>query len=486
MRPFQNQVLFLLFWTLFFFPTPTHSAEPSTTRQTLSQEINGILQKHRLLKSDLSLSIVALKKGEAPLYEYNPHHLLNPASNIKILTAAAALNNLGPNFTFKTKFLSENPIRQGRIQNLWVEGQGDPYFVEEELERIVAILKEEGLKEIQGDIILQDSYFVPKTGTTYLSSDEGKVYQVFTGALSLNFNTVRIQAKGGDKPGLPIDLEIDPSTAAYAKVLNRALTISQKGVSTLDADFERLGGDMSLVVEGKQPAQGLSVIQTGVPQPSLYFGYALLQNLGEHGITVKGKIRRGIPKLELTPLAVYQSHPLSKTLRGLGKFSNNFMAEQLLIVMGAVVKGVPGSTRKGLTVAKNYLANLQIPQGSYILENGSGLSQVNRMSSAQILKVLQQLYRHPTYREPFLNSLSIAGVDGTLEKRFLTSPVRERVRAKTGRLNESSCLSGFLETEGDLIAFVFLANNFQQRHPDVEKAYEEILEAVDRYWKEKG
>jgi len=151
----------------------------------LSQKIETILKKHQLQSTPVSIQIVDLMDGSS-LIKKNENQLLIPASLVKLAVAATAASTLGPQYTFPTEFYSQGGIRRGVIQDLWVKGYGDPFFVTEELERLVEQFKKTNLREVQGNLYVDDTYFDQEDLLTYLSTDTGKVYRVLTGSLSFN------------------------------------------------------------------------------------------------------------------------------------------------------------------------------------------------------------------------------------------------------------------------------------------------------------
>ncbi len=388
----------------------------SEAHATLKTQIDLILKNANLSRSPVSIQIVDLRDG-AVLYEKNQTLSLNPASNAKIVTAATALHELGPDYTFKTEFFSDTLIdEEGRINNLWIKGYGDPLFVTEQLEGIVKRFRAAGLKKIEGQVFVDDTYFDRYHRTTYLSDIHRRAYSILTSPLSFNWNRTRARTRQGIK-----NLEnLDPATATGTRIV------------------EALRGE---------------------------------------GIEVQGEIKReAVPREELV-IMTHQSPPLKEILKGMGKQSNNFIAEQLVKTMAAHHFGPPGSTSQGLTLMGQYLVSLGIPSSSFRLDNGSGLSRISRLSSEQLVKVLTDLYRS-RWRDDFISSLSIAGIDGTIKSKMREPRLRGRVFAKTGTLDDVSALSGYLFDKKQPIVYSLLFNDFSISLRRMKKVQEKILEAV--------
>lgn len=390
---------------------------------SLQEKIDQILLRSHLAGERLSIQIVSLPDGRI-LYEKNPNQLLNPASNVKLVTAAAALHLLGPDYTFKTEFYADRLMsRNGTIHNLWVKGFGDPLFVTEELDSVVGRFLTAGLTRIDGSFFVDDTWFDHYNLTTYISDRNEKVTRTVTGPLSFNFNLVPLGRRGRQT------------------VLRRA--------------------------------------RDTVEDPALHTGGVILQALEREGVGVPRILRREVVPHRALVLLTHSSPPLREILRGLGKHSNNFIAEQLLKTVGAVRYGPPGSTAKGLKVLREYLASLGILQEDFVLDNGSGLSRLNRLSASQIVRVLQDLYQQ-NFREDVISCLSVGGRDGTMRRKMRRSRLAGRVFAKTGSLNGVRALSGYLIDGEKKAAFSFLFNDVKVPEHQVTRVETTILELVMR------
>ncbi len=423
------------------------AGEPIRTNKALSltEQIDDILQSTHLAKSSFSIQVISLSDGHS-IYEKNAELPLNPASNMKVVTEAAALQSLGGDFTFKTEFYTDaHPTTDGQVGKLWIKGGGDPWLVTEEVESIADEFAAAGIREITGPVFVDDSFFDHSNTTTYLSDRGDRLYNILTGSLSFNFNSKLVGSRQGLRMGDQAEL-IPPS---------HKRSFSKHSVRSVRASSD----------------------------PGIYAASNILQTFESKGIKIDPSAivatRDTVPQ-GAVPLFTHKSPPLREILKGMGKFSNNFIAEQVLKTMGAVRYGVPGSTSKGVMVQKEYLTSLGIPggiQGNFVLDNGSGLSRVSRISSAQLVQVLSDQYNNP-HREEFIDSLSVFGVDGTLRAKSKSSPLREKVFAKTGTLNDVKSLSGYLFDGRQKVAFAFIFNDFQMSPRRVVQVEEAILKTV--------
>lgn len=466
------------FWILGFL-----LLAPSATAANLSDRVEWILKQNGLADSQMSIKIVSIPDGRV-LYAKNPGQGLNPASNIKLITMAAALRTLGPDYTFPTEFYAPALIGpDGRLPNLWIKGYGDPLFVTEELEDLVTRFKAAGLKRIDGDVFVDDTYYDRNNLTTYIADVNEKLYSIMTGPLSFNFNSIKIRAKPARRLGEKPVISIDPPTR-YVTVENEAKTAWAGANVDLDAEVKeskprkakketnviRIHGTIPKTIQEYN-------FQRGVPDPAIYTGTVVLEALERHGIKVKGGLRREAVPANALLLFTHSSKPLREILRSLGKFSNNFTAEQLVKAMAARRFGPPGSIPKGLKVLREYLESLGIPGPDFVLDNGSGLTRLSSVAADDFIRLLYDLYVSP-WRDDFVAALSIGGVDGTLARKFKGGKVTGRMHAKTGTLNDVKALSGYVFDDKARLAFSFLFNDFNAPIDNIARAEEEILETI--------
>jgi D-alanyl-D-alanine carboxypeptidase/D-alanyl-D-alanine-endopeptidase (penicillin-binding protein 4) len=322
-------------------------------------------------------------------------------------------------------------------------------------------LQEAGLKEIRGSIVLDDSFFDDQLRGPASYDDILKEGLPIQSALSYNFNLVELRARPSSTG---TKAELHDEGYGYFDVLNRVTTASRGRpwlrVSKLKQDRVLVSGR---VIQGDEEEH----IGTFVaPDPTAYFASAFLGKLREQGVLVPGQVVKGqIDGKNLQTLYVHRSDRLVEVLASLGKYSNNFAAEQMLKTLGAHRFGPPGSFVSGARAVGEYLVGLGFSRGDFRVDDGSGLSYENHLSAAIMIRVLEDLYRAPELRSDFLCSLAIAGVDGTLRNRFLNENHLGRIMAKTGSLAGVSSLTGFAfsRTRGPLM-FSVLTNGISKQY----------------------
>ena len=407
---------------------------------------------------------------------HQPDLKLNPASCAKIITAATALSALGPDHRFHTRFLSEStPDEAGGIKTLYVSGDGDPMLVSEDLWRMARQLNDLGLKQVRGGIVIDDSFF----DSHFYPGRPGaqtRAYAAKTSAVAVNFNSVTIRIAPGRKAGARAAVAIEPPTD-YFNLVNRTVT---GGSRKLTITLKPGQGRETIVVSGRIPTRMKpKLYYKRVHDPVAYAGSLIRLVLLQNGIEVEGRIRRGRVPAGAAAILNARSKPLSVLVRSMNKFSNNFIAEQILKHLGAVRYGRPGSTAKGLRAVGHYLESIGIPRGSYELENGSGLSERTKISARQLVRVLVAAFGDFALRPEFMASLPIAGIDGTAADFRPAPQVRGLARAKTGTLGGVSSLAGYIPTaNGRIVAFAILGNGLKRGANEARRSQMKIVKAI--------
>jgi serine-type D-Ala-D-Ala carboxypeptidase/endopeptidase (penicillin-binding protein 4) len=424
-------------------------------------KLNEIIQRELPPNFAVSVQIADLGTGNV-LAESNPDLPLMPASTMKVVTSAAALQGLKPDFTFVTEVLADH-ARGSSVGNLFLKGGGDPHMVGEQLFALTRELINKGLSEIRGDIVVDDSFFAPGTPLDENEKLGPRAYHAPYSALSLNFNSVKLLLHPGKRPGEPARMLMDPFSD-YAVVKSHVITVEgdkaghvtiTKELSEDDREIFKIHGEIGV----HAPVKGRYV---NVASPALYTGEVFKQFLLREGIKFSGKVLRGQTPSSAASYLVFPSYPLGILVYWLNKHSNNFMAEQICMALGAKVYGPPGTRDKGLAAMQGYLANCGVDQKLFSLSEASGLSRNNRISASALVAVLLTASRDFTYSDEFMASLGISGVDGTLKEKFLEPALRRRLRAKTGTLRGVNSLAGYgISPEGREFAFAIIVNSLQ-------------------------
>ena len=435
-------------------------------REALKKTLDSVLSTTTLAKARVGVQVKSLDDG-AIVYSHDADELMNPASNVKLFTAPAALSRLGPEYRFDTEFFVEKDWKDGKTKVLYIRGKGDPAITTERLYGMVADLLHNGVKEVQ-DIVVDDSWFDAERTPPGFDQEYGdKAYLAPVGALSLNWNTVGVFLRPADTAGAAASVEVEPPSD-YFVIENKVTTgTTTQRRFTVSSDTDKDKVRQKIEAEGVVPVEkGTWSVWKKIDQPALYFGFTVKQLLKERGVKVKGRIRAGtVPKYGVKLLQVNQSDTLDIVLKKLNKHSSNFVAEQLIKTLGAEGRGEPGSHARGIDVVEEFLQqDVGIARGGYVMKNGSGLNDTNRFSAAQVNKLLTYMYKRFEAMPEYISSVGIAGKDGTLKYRFEGSDAVGRLRAKTGTLETVSALSGYVESVGgERFVFSIMVNDFAGR-----------------------
>lgn len=422
---------------------------------------SGMRQPH-MRGAEVAILVVSAATGEV-IYEHNADRLMVPASNMKVVTAAAALSVLGPDYRFETVVSTDAPeLGVTLAGDLYVRGTGDPSLVSEELWKLAESIRVLGIERIEGDLVLDAAYFDSANTTSLAVADGDRAYHARTGALSLNFNAVAVHTTSSERPGAPAVVELAPGTS-FVELRGGVSTGRSRSRSNLSVRRTFEDGKNVITVSGSVPAgSGTRVHYRSLDDGLGYFGTVLREFLESAGVEFGGTVALGVAPEDARTLVVHTSKPLSLIVRDLNKFSNNFVAEQLLKAMAAHVYGAPGTTAGGTAVLTDHLRAAGGDSGSCHIEDGSGFSRDNRLTPRAIVAVIQQALSDFTTSYEFAASLSVSGTDGTLSDRMGYAELRSIVRAKTGLLDGVTAISGIMENgPGEEVLFSVIVNGFE-------------------------
>jgi D-alanyl-D-alanine carboxypeptidase/D-alanyl-D-alanine-endopeptidase (penicillin-binding protein 4) len=414
-----------------------------------------------------------------PLIAHKADIPMSPASTMKLVTTYAGLELLGPAYTWKTEVLTGGTVAGDILTgDLVVKGYGDPTLTLESFWNLLRDVRKLGIREIRGDLVLDNSYFQPTGGDPGAFDNEPyRPYNVLPEALLVNFKTVRFRLVPEVAGGVRVITDPEP---ARLRVVNRLQPLDgscgdwREGVTT---EIGKNGGDaVTVLVSGVYPRT--------CGEKSLYLG--LFDNTGhvdalfrqlwqELGGTLQGRVREGVAAPESRLLASRESRALAEVVRDINKFSNNVMARQLLLTIGREA-GSEGSQQSAAQAIGRWLAERDLHFPELEIENGSGLSRTERITPAHLGELLLAAWRGPLMAE-FVSSLPIAAVDGTMKKRLRDHEVAGHAHIKTGSLNGTKAIAGYVHgRKGRIMAVVCLIN-----HPNAsagQAAQDALLEWV--------
>lgn len=415
--------------------------------------------------------------ADEPLISHNADAALNPASVMKLVTSFAALNQLGPDYVWKTDVWAEGPIREGVLEgDLVIKGYGDPTLTLERMWLLQRELRARGVRHIRGNLVLDLSDFeLPASDPGAFDGEPLALYNAAPGALVANFNATTLRLK---PDGNVIGIEPDVALPGVAIRSDIALTESAACNGWKDAlapsipDPER----RELVVGGRYPRGcGEQALSLNLFEPAVTFDFLFRGLWAETGGTLGGQTVPGMAP-DTPPLLRFESLPLTDALIRLNKYSNNLMARNLFLTLGAEAYGAPATPDKGARAVREDLAQHGISTRKLVLENGAGLSRIERISAGALNQLLRAAYRSPLFAE-FESALPIVATDGTLKRRFKGSTLTGSAHLKTGTLRDVSALAGYVDTaSGRRVSFVMLVNHAKANRS--EAAQRALLEWV--------
>ena len=405
------------------------------------------------------------------LYARNARTLMMPASNMKILTLAAAAETLGWDSRFTTTLETSAPVDNGALKgDLIVKGGGDPSInsrgqrADAVFDEWAAALKALGVSRIDGNVVGDASAFDDRRlgqGWSWDYLQDG--YAAPVSALEFNENVATLSIRPGAKPGDPAGLELPPGTGL---TLVHHVVTGESGSATrltIDrpADKPWLDVQGTIAVDAAPAARDVAVAS-----PTMYFAHALTLALQARGIAVHGLPREFVrPEFDLPSapprvLVESKSPPLREIATVMMKVSQNLYAETLLRAVGAAKSGL-GSAENGRNAASEIFAAWGIPAGGYVQADGSGLSRYDYATAEMVVTLLERLYKDPKHHDAFVATLPIAGKDGTVSTRLKRTRAEGNALAKTGSISNARALSGYVKTrDGEMLAFSILANSF--------------------------
>jgi D-alanyl-D-alanine carboxypeptidase/D-alanyl-D-alanine-endopeptidase (penicillin-binding protein 4) len=424
--------------------------------QGLKERLDAVLDGGRMRGARVGALVVSRADGRV-LYARGADQPLVPASNQKILTALAALSAFGPAHRFVTTIAAEAaPDAKGQVAHLYVRGGGDPALTSEDWWRLASDLRGAGLRAVQGDVVVDDSYFDGERWHPAWGAVSSRAYFGPVGALNANYGAFAVDVRPGPAVGSPARVELDPPLP-YFRLLSQARTADVRGFAVEVARGGGEGGE-SVVVSGRAPARGAAKrIYRSVSDPARYAGELLRWQLAAQGIAVAGGVRRGGAPAGAVALVEFEGRPLAEIVRLFMKYSNNNVAEALVKALGAQASGPPGSWTSGVDAMAARLRALGLDLEGAAIVDGSGLSRGNRVSPRLFVSALQAADASFAIAPEFEASLPIAAADGTLARR--ARAVAGHVRAKTGHLDGVTTLSGYASLAGGgEAAFSLLVN----------------------------
>jgi len=446
----------------------------------LPAKVDSVVKAFKVPLNSFSV-LVQEVAGAKPLVSVNAAAPRNPASTIKVLTTWLALEQLGPAWTWPTEAYLRGELESGTLSgDLILKGYGDPYLIQERLWAFQRDLKNRGLRQIDGNLIIDNSYFLDEYVDPAKFDGRGlRVYNVNPSALLVNFQAIRFQFVPDPTAGR-VDVIADP-LPSNVQIDNRLKLRQgrcggyQNGVAVSTDGSESRD---KIIFSGNYGANcdDFSLMRSALSAPA--YAYGVFRSLWEEsGGKLSGDWRLGVVADDAELFATVESPPLSDVIEYVNKFSNNVMARHLFLTLGAEQFGAPASREKGRSAAQAILQSKGLYFPELTLDNGAGLSRDTRISAASLAQVLLAATASPWEAE-FVSSLSLTGLDGTMRKKFRNGELTGRMHLKSGRLRDVFAVAGYVHARSgkDFVVVVL------QNYPDADRGPGEAIQNALFRW----
>jgi D-alanyl-D-alanine carboxypeptidase/D-alanyl-D-alanine-endopeptidase (penicillin-binding protein 4) len=471
----QYVSVIILVISLALVPGIFHPLKAWGTSRDIGRDLNAIVSDPAVRSARIGIVVESISAGRI-IFEHNPDDPLVPASNMKLLTSAAALLVLTPDFRYETRLVTNGTVRSGILHgDLIVEGSGDPtisgYFNGDDPVRVfkdwAKQLNETGINEIRGDLVIDNSAFPENPyGEGWNMDDVMRCFCAPRDAFTFNNNCIQLEIIPSVQKGSLFQFVMEP-VSDYIRLVDK---LDPRKATCRDMVRLQYTDPRTLNILGsKSPGSGTTVHYVPVRYPAQFGGFVLKETLASGGIKVAGDIlcARNCPNIadiaqrkndrQLVTLAVYRSVRLAEIIKVVNKLSNNLYAEMLLFAIGRM-SGKTFTTRDAAGIAIEALENAGINMNAAVMADGSGLSRYNRVTPRQLARLLQVM-ASTHYSAYFVESLPIMSVDGTLSRRLKGSRASGFIRAKTGTIAGVRSLSGYMTTyKNENLVFSIISN----------------------------
>ena len=432
--------------------------------RVLPYSIESMINKQKFNRNNIAIYIKETGKNRV-VASLNIDKEMTPASVIKVYSTYAALLELGYDYRWPTKFYYTGKVQRGILYgDLIVKGFGDPTLKTRNLPRIVSALRAKGIRKIEGNIVIDRSYFsVAERDSSHFDKNIYSAYNAMPDALMFNqhLSKFTISVKRGRHQ------VIKSIPGESYRVVNNIRTVSGScsgSRSWPSISVSHSGKIPSLIVSGKLSRRCPKRTYTYIITRSYREFYAAFKReLKKSGIRYQGKMRLGKVPPGANMLYAHYSKPLEKIISITAKKSNNLFARHLLLTLGAKIYGPPSTLNKGRRAVVQILNRYKLLDTPKChIDNGCGLSRASKITARSMARVLDHAYKG--YGKRWMQTLSIAGKDGTIKRRFRNTSVKNRAWMKTGTLNNAKNIVGYVKSRsGKLYTVVILTNGRRAR-----------------------
>ncbi len=476
----------ILMLLLLLNATPASNTNPPTiTVETLDRGLRQIINEPAYRGASWGVSVLAPMRDGQKIFEYRSKSDLRPASTLKILTTLTAFEYLGPDYAFETQVLRSGPIEHGVVKgDLIVVAGGDPSFsgryggglrTSDLLSQWVDRIEAAGVRRVEGNLLADLSFFDDQLiHPSWNRADTGGEYAVPVTPLSINDGLFEVVLEPDTRK--KHNWVVWPLGQNDVQIIDQSSGLAKRGRRNVLSLYRSWGTNQFTARGNVIPCRSYSWT-FGSWDPALNYMQALHHEMDRRGLVVSGRIGRYVPREsdQLAHVATWESDRLAELSKVLMKVSQNHYADCFLKTVGRVVNG-EGSFASGAGVANEFLTRIATSSdqiGDQPFADGSGLSHQNRISAGQLTGLLNYGLA-ASYRDDWLATFPVTGVDGTLRSRG-TGRTKGYVWAKTGFINRTRTLAGYVETlAGEPLIFAILVNDYRCSTGKIEVAQDRM------------
>lgn len=439
------------------------TASGAAWAQALPPTVSAALKKAGIPADALSVAVASTDASQPPRLRAGAERPVNPASVMKLVTTYAALDLLGPQFTWRTPFWVDGTVSQGLLRgNLYIQGGGDPKFVMERITAALQAVQAQGVTVIRGDIVLDQSGFqLAPVDPAAFDGERLRPYNATPQALLVNFKSLLL----GFVPDVAAGVaRITVEPPLHGVQVDTVVPLSGGPCGDWRTALQaRLDDPERVRFVGSFPGRcGERTWPVAYADPERFAERALEGLWRANGGLLTGQVRQGVVPPTARPLHEAQSLPLADIIADVNKFSNNIMAQQVFLTLGrvpmererrpneATLAGVGSFERSRARIGQWWRSRFGNRVSEPVLDNGSGLSREERVSADSLLVLLRDAARHPQ-AEVLMQSLPVAGVDGTaarMGERGILKQALGQARVKTGSLRDVAAVAGYVQGQG--------------------------------------
>lgn len=486
---FRIEHRYLSFILAVLFVLPLYHTDADAQNRGLQRQVESRLNAKGTPNAHWAVSV--RDESGIEVAAFNSDKLMVPASNMKLVTSAAILEELGPDFRYVTNIYGTGKhVGRTWVGDLHIAASGDPsingdFYDDDDLyvfKRFAEQLRAAGIDSIKGNVFGNTSVFdgqhLPPDWDWY---DLPFYYAAEVGPLSFNSNTVFLEVDTNGKPGTKPGITWFPFNTDYVTFVNNQL-ITARGTSYRES-YRRMPGSNVITLASRLPQGYVETEALTVSNPTMYFLDSFVKFLTYDGFGMDVRYHedpfpRDWNTTEYTKLATHESQPLSELLQKVNKDSDNLYAEMMLKTLAHHRLGGAGSIRAGEIAANQRFSIMRLDTNFVSFRDGSGLASTNLVSTGFLSGLLHAMKDSPHFAH-YDSSMTIAGVDGTFRNRLRGTPLEGNLRGKSGTISRTRAFSGYVKTKsGKLVSFSMIANNFRVPARDIDRVHEALATLI--------